>query len=170
MRVIILLPILLYLWVAILNKDLLIWMTDINIFGLTTIKNVPVLLYTIIFFVIYSILLLIFFDSIASFRKRKISKLEKEIFTLKSKLYDEREDELVVFMEEQKRRLEDFLKKQANEAEKVKAVREEHFQKILLENATTLEKQKADTDRILDKLNLLDEWVLDKIKKAFKSK
>ncbi len=157
MRLLILLPILAYLWIIGFNIDLLSSREIVNIFGLTKLE-MPVLFYSTVFLVIYSILIILFFDSVSALKNRKIRKLEKQVFTLKSKLYDEREDELVVFMTEQKRRLDDFLKSQ-----------EEVVGKLKTEYNETLEKQKTDTDRILSRLNLLDEWVLDKIKKTFKS-
>lgn len=156
MRVLILLPILAYLWIIAFNIDLLSSKEVVNIFGLMNLE-IPVLFYSTIFLVLYSILIILFFDSVNAFKNRKIRKMEKQVFTLKSKLYDEREDELAVFMKEQKHKLDKFLEKEENNFEKYKS-----------EQETNLAKQKAESDKILEKLNLLDEWLLAKIKKTFK--
>lgn len=156
MRILVLLPIILYLVLVIFNRELLLETQSVNFYAIANLE-IPVYFYNTVFLVLYSVFLILIFDSIIAFKSHKNRKFEKEIFTLKSKLYDEREDELVVFITEQRQKIDDFIKKQ-----------EETIDKIMLENTTTLEKQKADTDRILSKLSLLDEWILEKLKKTFK--
>ncbi len=158
MRILILFPIILYLWIVIFNLDMLKKVDSINIYWITNI-DIPVFLYISIFSILYVVFVILLFDSVWIFSSRKIKKLNKEVFELKSKLYDEREDELIVFLTEQRQRVENFIKKQESLIEDLK-----------LENNNSLKEQKADTDRILDKFWLLEEWILDKIKKTFKSK
>ena len=78
---------------------------------------------------------------------------------MKSKLYDEREDILKEFINDYKSKLDNFTKEQTALFEKFKS-----------ESEVDLLKQKAETDRILEKLNLLDKGIFDQIKSAFKWK
>ncbi len=158
MRILILFPLILYLWIVVFNLEMLKQVDSVNIYWILTLEA-PVLFYLSIFFVIYVIFVVLIFDSIWAFRSHKVKKIEKEVFELKSKLYDEREDELVVFLWEQRQRIENFIKSQEDLLKELKA-----------ENEAILSKQKSDTDRILDKFWLLEEGMLQKIKKSFKWK
>lgn len=156
MKILILIPIILYLSLVFFNLDLLNTIEPVSLFWLYTIE-VPIIFYSITFLILYSILIFIIFDLVNSYLHHKLNKSDKEVFELKSKLYDEREDELAVFMKEQKHKLDKFLEKQENNIEKYKT-----------EQEANLAKQKAESDKILEKLNLLDEGLLAKIKKTFK--
>ncbi len=158
MRILVLLPIILYLGLVVFNRELLLETQNVNFFAISNLE-IPTHFYNTIFLVLYSVFLILVFDSIIAFKTHKNKKFSKEIFALKSKLYDEREDDFAVFITEQRQKIDDFVKNQ-----------EEAMSKMISENNSALEKQKTDTDRILSKLSLLDEWVLDKIKKTFKAK
>lgn len=158
MRFLLLLPLLIYVGLAFFNMNVLAQSAEVSIFGLYQME-LPLVLFISLFFVIYLILMFLFFDSINALAHRKIRKLDKDVFELKSKLYDEREDELVVFMKEQRNKIENFLKEQKSLFEKMKTENTEHLIKV-----------QSETNRIMDKLHLIDKSVLDKIKETFKAK
>ena len=136
------------------------WKIDLDFFGFNIASDLSffdIFLFISIFFIWYIVLLHVIFDVKKFFYRRKIDKLENEVFALKSKLYDDREKELEVFTTEYKEKLDTFSKSQ-----------EEFFEKVKNENEAWLEKQKAENDKILDKLNLLDKSFFDKIKESIK--
>lgn len=158
MKILLLLPILLYISLIVFNLDLLKDSQIINIFNLFEL-NIPAFLYSSIFMVAYLIFVFIVFDLRWAFLHRKIRKLENDVFSFKSMLYDEREDILKKFIQEYNVKIDNFTKEQRDLFEKFKS-----------ENEIDLLKQKAETDRILDKLNLLDKSFFDKIKESMKTK
>lgn len=158
MKIILLLPIVAYVALVVFNMDILSHSEPINFFTIWQIEA-PVLLYVNAFFILYIVFLFIVFDIKWAFLNRKIDKLENEIFSLKSQLYDEREDILKTFIAEYKTKMDNFTKEQ-----------ESLFEKFKSENEMDLLKQKSETDRILEKLNLLDKSIFDKIKETFKNK
>lgn len=158
MIILLLLPVVLYIALGVFNLDLLSESQTINIFNFMDIAA-PTLLYSSIFFVAYLVLIFLIFDLKWVFQNKKIDNLEAEVFGLKSKLYDEREDILKEFINDYKSKLDNFTKEQTALFEKFKS-----------ESEVDLLKQKAETDRILEKLNLLDKGIFDQIKSAFKWK
>ena len=156
MKFLLLLPVLVYAILLVFNIDLLTNTINVNFYNLLTF-SVPYLLYTSLFFGAYFLFMMIIFDFIDFFYKRKIDKQEEDIIVLKSMLYDEREDILKKFIKEYDVKLDNFAKEQ-----------KEMFEKFKVENEMELIKQKWETNRILDKLNLVDKWVLDKLKDSFK--
>lgn len=156
MKFLLLLPVLVYAILLVFNIDLLTNTINVNFYNLLTF-SVPYLLYTSLFFGAYFLFMMIIFDFIDFFYKRKIDKQEEDIIVLKSMLYDEREDILKKFIKEYDVKLDNFAKEQ-----------KEMFEKFKVENEMELLKQKWETNRILDKLNLVDKWVLDKLKDSFK--
>lgn len=156
MKFLLLLPVLAYAILLVFNIDLLTNTINVNFYNLWTF-SVPYLLYTSLFFGAYFLFIMIIFDFIDFFYKRKIDKQEEDIIVLKSMLYDEREDILKKFIKEYDVKLDNFAKEQ-----------KEMFEKFKVENEMELLKQKWETNRILDKLNLVDKWVLDKLKDSFK--
>lgn len=156
MKILLLLPILFYVGLLLFNLDSLSIEWEINFFNFYT-ETFPVLIISSIFLVSYIILLFIIFDIKWYFLNRKIDILEEEIIALKSMLYDKREDVLKDFILDYNKKFEDFTLKQ-----------NELFEKFKSENELDLIKQKAETDRILEKLNLIDKWIFDKIKESFK--
>lgn len=156
MKFLLLLPVLAYAILLVFNIDLLTNTINVNFYNLWTF-SVPYLLYTSLFFGAFFLFMIMIFDFIDFFYKRKIDKQEEDIIVLKSMLYDEREDILKKFIKEYDIKLDNFAKEQ-----------KEMFEKFKLENEMELLKQKWETNRILDKLNLVDKWVLDKLRDSFK--
>lgn len=157
MKILLLIPVILYIALVIFNLDLLKNSDTINIFNLVDI-TIPALLYSTIFAIGYLIFVIILFDLRGMFLHRKISKLEHEVFALKSELFDEREDIFKKFVWEYNIKIDNFTKEQ-----------KELFERFKLESERDLEKQKAETNKILDKLNLLDKSFFDKLKESLKN-
>lgn len=156
MKILLLLPVLAYISLIVFNLNLLETSENLNIFNLVEVQ-VPALLYSSVFLVWYLIFVFILFDIRWAFLHRKIDKQENEIISLKSMLFDEREDLFKKFIQEYNVKIDNFTKEQR-----------ELFEKFKSENEMDLMKQKAETDRILEKLNLIDKWIFDKIKESFK--
>lgn len=156
MKILLLLPVLAYISLIVFNLNLLETSEKLNIFNLMEVQ-VPALLYSSVFLVWYLIFVFILFDIRWAFLHRKIDKQENEIISLKSMLFDEREDIFKKFIQEYNVKIDSFTKEQR-----------ELFEKFKSENEMDLMKQKAETDRILEKLNLIDKWIFDKIKESFK--
>lgn len=156
MKILLLLPVLAYISLIVFNLNLLETSEKLNIFNLMEVQ-VPALLYSSVFLVWYLIFVFILFDIRWAFLHRKIDKQENEIISLKSMLFDEREDIFKKFIQEYNVKIDSFTKEQR-----------ELFEKFKSENEMDLLKQKAETDRILEKLNLIDKWIFDKIKESFK--
>ena len=111
MIILLLLPVVLYIALGVFNLDLLSESQTINIFNFMDIPA-PTLLYSSIFFVAYLVLIFLIFDLKWVFQNKKIDNLEAEVFGLKSKLYDEREDILKEFINDYKSKLDNFTKEQ----------------------------------------------------------
>ena len=130
MKFLLLLPVLAYAILLVFNIDLLTNTINVNFYNLLTF-SVPYLLYTSLFFGAYFLFMMIIFDFIDFFYKRKIDKQEEDIIVLKSMLYDEREDILKKFIKEYDVKLDNFAKEQ-----------KEMFEKFKVENEMELLKQK----------------------------
>jgi hypothetical protein len=130
MKFLLLLPVLAYAILLVFNIDLLTNTINVNFYNLLTF-SVPYLLYTSLFFGVYFLFMMIIFDFIDFFYKRKIDKQEEDIIVLKSMLYDEREDILKKFIKEYDVKLDNFAKEQ-----------KEMFEKFKVENEMELLKQK----------------------------
>ena len=167
MKVLLLLPILVYLALILVNLDLVKNVQEVNFFGADILK-IPFLLYSSIFVVAYTFLVFLAYDWINLFLRYKIKKQDKEIVNLKSKLYEGQAD---------------ILKKISKEIEnwnkEIKKENKEHIKNIFSENNKKLEEYKnsnkeilikhwKETDKLLWKINLLDKGILDKIKDSIK--
>ena len=141
MNTIILLPLFLYTFLLAINMDLLSKVEKINLFWVST-PEIHIFLFTTIFIIAYIILIFFVYDGLNSYLRHKVKKMEDEIVVLKSKLFDGQKGLIEKINTNNEHILDDFKK----------------------ENIVTLEKHEKDTDKILDKLNLVDKNILDKIK------
>ncbi|MBS9775187.1 hypothetical protein KGV52_00575 [Candidatus Gracilibacteria bacterium] len=169
MRFLLLLPLLVYVGLAFFNMEVLTQNATVSVFGFAQFE-VAIVLYLSLFFVIYLVLVFLIMDTLNVFANRKVRMLEKEVFELKSKLYDEREDELVVFMKEQRNKMDNFLAEQEKLWVNIQEENKVQLQKIQDEHTVLFDKTQAETNRIMDKLHLVDKSILDKIKETFKAK
>lgn len=98
MRLLLLLPALLYLALLVLNLDIFKASTEINFFWLARFE-LPVVISISIFFILYIMLIWLGFSFSNVFSNHKTKKLEKEVFDLKSKLLN-KQGELIKNIEE----------------------------------------------------------------------
>ncbi len=89
MKVLLLLPALLYMIVALINIDLLKKWDTVNF--LVVDKDIPVIAYTTVFFILYVLITWFILISANIFVDYKRKKQDKEIWKLKSKLLDGQE-------------------------------------------------------------------------------
>jgi len=189
MKVLLLLPIIIYLALILVNLDLAKNLQEVNLFGAETLK-IPFLLYNSIFIVVYSVLVFFAYDSLNIFLRYKISKQEKEIVDLKSQLYDWQADilkkiskEIENWNKEARKENKEFIKNISLENDdKIKNIlskNNEKLEKFIKKSDERLEDYKnsnkellvqhwKETDKLLWKMNLIDKGILDKIKDSLK--
>lgn len=178
MKILLLIPILFYLLLVLVNWNLLHTEQVINLFWAKEI-SIPFLFYNSIFIVLYSVIVFFAYDWLNIFLKYKIKKQEKEIVFLKSQLFDNQEKLLKNISKE----IENWKKEIKKEnKELIKNLEDKHFekiQKLIKDSDEKLEKYKntnkelllqhwKETDKLLSKINLIDKWILDKIKNSLK--
>lgn len=189
MKILLLLPILVYLLLVLVNWDLLYNYQTINLFWVKSI-SIPFLFYNSVFIVVYSVLVFFAYDWLNIFLRYKIKKQEKEIVKLKSMLYDGQEDVIKKISKEiekynkdlkkdNKEIFKDYFEKSDERIDKIISKNNEKLEKIIKKSDEKLEEYKTsnkqlliqhwkETDKILWKINLLDKWILDKIKDSLK--
>ena len=125
MKVLLLLPAFIYISIAFTNIDLLSKTETINIYWLYDL-NIPILLFSVIFFILYVVVIWVFLNFSDLFSVYKKNKSDKEILELKSKLQDW-QSELIdsinnnfkQILEETKKENEVLLLKHKKENEKI---------------------------------------------------
>lgn len=125
MKVLLLLPAFIYISIAFTNIDLLSKTETINIYWLYDL-NIPILLFSVIFFILYVVVIWVFLNFSDLFSDYKKNKSDKEILELKSKLQDW-QSELIdsinnnfkQILEETKKENEVLLLKHKKENEKI---------------------------------------------------
>ena len=187
MKILLLLPILVYVLLIMVNLELFMSQQTINLFWASTYE-LPFFLYNWMFIVIYAILIFFIYDWLNIFLRMKVKRQDREITELKSKLYNWQKDllksitkEIIDWNKSLKREVIEWnkvLKREVIEwnkniktenKESVKTYVEEN-NKLLgqytKENNKVLVQHWKETDKILSKVNLLDKWILNKIKES----
>ncbi len=163
MKILLLFPILAYLFLLLVNIPLLKELQVLNIFWAISIE-VPFFLFSSIFIVIYSVSVFFIYDWINIYLHYKIRKLDKEIIELKSDLYNWQEELIKKINSNFKESLADIKKDLNEKILNFSQELEETLEKIKKENDESLNKTKKESEKIFSKLNLIDKTVLDKIK------
>ena len=178
MKILLLLPILFYLLLILVNIDLLQTVQIINFFGVKEL-NVQFLLYNSIFIVFYAIIVFFTYDGLNIFLRYKLKKQEEEIIRLKSTLYNWQEDilkkiskEIEKWNKENKKDnialIKEITKKSDEKIVKLIKSNDEKLENYKNSNQNVLLQHWKETDKLLSKINLIDKWVLDKIKNSLK--
>ena len=190
MKVLLLLPILFYLLLVLVNGDLLHSHQVVNFFWAKEV-NIPFLFYNSVFIVLYSVIVFFAYDWLNIFLRYKLKKQEREIIELKSKLYDWQEDLIKKISKEIENWNKEIKKENKENIKNIWEKHDEKIEKIITKNNDKLEVfiRKGDeklenyknsnkelllqhwkeTDKLLSKINLIDKWILDKIKDSIKS-
>ena len=130
------------------------------------------------------------YDWINLFLRYKIRKQEKEIVNLKSKLYEgqadilkkiskeienwtkeikkENKEQIKTFFDKSDEKIKNILSKSNEKLEKLIKKSDEKLEDYKNSNKQVLIQHWKETDKILWKMNLLDKWILDKIKNSLK--
>lgn len=178
MKILLLLPILFYLLLILVNIDLLQTVQIINFFGVKEL-NVQFLLYNSIFIVFYAIIVFFTYDGLNIFLRYKLKKQEEEIIRLKSTLYNWQEDilkkiskEIEKWNKENKKDnialIKEITKKSDEKIVKLIKSNDEKLENYKNSNQNVLLQHWKETDKLLSKINLIDNWILDKIKNSLK--
>ena len=178
MKILLLLPILIYLLLVLVNQDLLQTQQTINIFWAKEL-SIPFLFYNSVFIVLYSVIVFFAYDWLNIFLRYKLEKQEKEIVELKSKLYNWQEEILKKISKEIEWGLKDIKKENKENIKILVLESDEKVKKLIKKSDEKLDEYKnlnkelllqhwKETDKILWKVNLLDKWILDKIKDSIK--
>lgn len=178
MKILLLLPILFYLLLILVNIDLLQTVQIINFFGVKEL-NAQILLYNSIFIVFYAIIVFFTYDGLNIFLRYKLKKQEEEIIRLKSTLYNWQEDilkkiskEIEKWNKENKKDnialIKEITKKSDEKIVKLIKSNDEKLENYKNSNQNVLLQHWKETDKLLSKINLIDKWVLDKIKNSLK--
>lgn len=168
MKILLLLPIVIYMLFLLVNLDLLEQTQVIDLFWYQDIEA-PMLLLSSIFIVFYSILVFFVYDWLNSYLHYKLNKQEKEIIMLKAHLYDWQEDLIKSIIKSFETLIKDTKKEDTSLFLKYQEQSNKIYHDMVSKNQENLEKHKSETDKILSKLNLLDESFFDKIK-SFRKK
>lgn len=91
MRLLLLIPALAFLLLLLINLSIFSASTEINFFWITTFQ-LPVVIFTTIFFVLYILLIWLGFNFKWAFSDMRAKKLEKEVYELKSQLLNKQGD------------------------------------------------------------------------------
>lgn len=178
MKVLLLLPILFYLLLVLVNLNLLDSHQTINLFWVKDF-NVPFLFYNSVFIVLYSIIVFFAYDGLNIFLKYKLRKQEKEIIELKAKLYNWQEDILKKISKEienwnkeikieNKENIKNISDKNNNKLESLIKKSDERLYDYKKSNKELLLQHWKETDKLLSKINLIDNSILDTIKNSLK--
>ena len=143
-NILVLLPILILLSLLLINRHLL-WINEtISIFGLTEI-NIPIISFSIIFFVWYIITIYIYLRLSNVVTWFKNNRLESQVDKLKSKLYEER-PQLV----------EDLKKEFTDNLELYKEIREKEINSYKKENEKLMSNLSYDVKTIKEKIEKIN--------------
>ncbi len=126
LNILILIPLLIYILLLLINKDLLLTTQEVNIFWLYK-ANIQFVLYISIFFILYLLLLWWLFKFSNLFADYKNKKLNDEILKLKSQLTDQT-PELIEWIQ---KILDEKLEEFKNNANKQLELTKKENQKVL---------------------------------------
>ena len=126
LNILILIPLLIYILLLLINKDLLLTTQEVNVFWIYK-TDIQLILYITIFFVLYFIVLWSLFKFSNFFADHKNKKQEEEILTLKAKLADQT-PELIEWIQ---KILDEKLKEFKDEANKKLELTKKETQKVL---------------------------------------
>ena len=166
MKLILLLPILLYLVILLLNFDLVSETKDIDLI-FTEFVNMPIYLFSGVFFTWYAIILFFIYDFYSAYLHNKIDELDVTIIDLKSKLYDWQEKllwKIKTDIEASQNKLRESDIKLLDDHKKIN---EKLVEEVNKSNNKQYDEYKKDLEKVLHKISFIDEGVWEKIKKMW---
>ncbi len=178
MKLLLLIPLFIYIWLNLVNPTIMWQSFDINLFGVKTI-TMPYIFVNVLFIVFYTLVIFIAFEWWIWLLKNKIKKLEKQLILTKAQLYDGQSkllEEIKNFFEskltEKEYRLEQQIEKITKQEQEILKNYNEKFTNILQEiqneNKQVIEKIQQETKKTLQKLDLVDDSILEKFRQLVK--
>lgn len=163
MKFILLVPILMYLWLMLVNMNLLRETQSINLFWAQTIEA-PIFMFSWFFIVLYAVLVYIIYSWVNSVQAYKIRKFEREIVNLKSQLYDEQKDLLDSIKSDYSKQFESFKKDNDRKMQTLVQFNEYTIEKVLDETNWNFTKYRKETQKLLSNVQVKDSWIVEKLK------
>lgn len=162
MKLILLLPLVLYLCLMLVNMELLRDFQNINIFGAIMLEG-PIVMFSSIFFVLYGVLVYLAYSGLNTLQAHKIKKLDNEITRLKAELYTGQKALLDELKNDYKEIIHQF--KQDNDLKFETMIRYNQYtlEKVIDETHGSYEKYRKETQKLLKEANA-DTSFLEKLK------
>jgi len=120
----------------------------INIFGAQTL-DAPIFMFSSAFIVIYAILIYIVYSWVNSLQSHKITKLQREIVTLKSELYNGQKDLLKKIQDDYREQLDTFKKDNDHKLETLISFNQYTLEKVIDETSGSFMKYRKETEKLL---------------------
>lgn len=163
MKLILLLPILVYLGLLLVNMNLLQESQAINLFGAQIIE-VPVFLFSSFFIVLYAVLVYFVYNGINAFQAHKIRKLDRQIVELKSELYDGQKELLQKVEGAFETHFQKLKKDNDMKFETMIHFNEYTLEKVLEETSGNFVKYRKEAEKLLAEAKGIDKGLLEKLK------
>ena len=162
MKIILLIPLIIYLCLLLVNIELVKDFQTLNIFGALHI-NAPIILLSSIFIALYALLIYMVYSGIHSFQAFKIKKLKQEIQKLQSELYSNQKELLDSITEKVQNQIADFKQENDKKFETMIHFNQYTLEKVIDETSGSFLKYRKETQKLL-KESGVDQSFLDKIK------
>ena len=154
MKIILLLPIVLFLIIILGNSWLLLESQSIDILWIVTL-DMPVALFTSVFLVTYAVLLFFIYDWIHAYSNYKIEKLEKLTTDLKASLYDGQDKLISKITKEFETYHNNSKNKDKDSLEKYISNNEKTLENMKKENEANLDRMRSETDRVYGEISTI---------------
>lgn len=163
MKLILLLPIIIYLGLMAVNIELLRDFQTINLFWALVIKA-PIIMFSSFFIVLYAVIVYLSYSWINAIASRKIKKLDRQIVDLKSELYNNQKELLKNIQEDYKTQLSNFKNDNDRKLETLIRFNEYTLEKVIDETSGNFTKYRKETQKLLAKSKWVDQTLFSKLK------
>lgn len=163
MKLILLLPIIVYLCLMLVNLELLRDFQIINLFWAQALE-IPLILFSSIFIVIYAVIVYVAYSWVNSWQAHKIRKYEAKIDELKAKLYDNQWRLLESLEQNYTSQFQKFKSDNDAKFETLIRYNEYTLEKVIEENSGSFTKYRKETQKLLANAKGVDSSILEKLK------
>ena len=162
MKILLLLPVLLYLALMLVNVPLLQSAQVINLFWAGTLE-IPMFLFSSGFVVIYALTIYIAYSGIRGYQLHKIKKLERETVELKGKLFDNQKELLERMQGDFEVQFENFKRDNEQKFDTIIKFNQYTLEKVLEETNGSFEQYKKETQKLLRQAKGVDSKLVEKL-------
>lgn len=163
MKLILLIPIIIYLCLMLVNIPLLRDFQTLNIFWATSIE-MPIIMFSSFFIVLYAVFVYIIYSWVNSYLHHKNKKLERTIVELKATLYDNQKDLLTKISTEHNDQIATFKKDNDHKFETLIRYNEYTLEKVIEETNGSFSKYRKETQKLLANTKWVDKGIFEKLK------